>query len=106
MNPKCLDQVEEFCKNNGLKYETFGEVPKPIAPGAGIFGGGMYGGVGGVGLVPAPFTSSVSMFGGGGLAFGSGGFGAPYIPPVPYKAPPIKYAPVSFPYSSIPPKHD
>lgn len=98
MNPKCLDQVEEFCKNNGLKYETFGEVPKPIVPGAGIFGGGMYGGVGGVGLAPAPFMSSVSMFG--------GGFGGPYIPPVAYKAPPIKYAPVSFPYSSIPPKHD
>ena len=90
MNPKCMDEIKEFCKNNDLEYEEFGEVPKPILPmGGGIFAGGMYpagGAFPGVG-----FGFGVSF------SFGGGGFlGDPIHRP---KKAPIKYAPVSFPYS-------
>ena len=56
-----------------------------------MFGGGMMSGVGG-GFVPGSF--------GVGVGFGVGGggyFGGPI--PIKSKMPPIKYAPVSFPYS-------
>ena len=53
------------------------------------FGGGIFG------APVASFSSSSSVFGGGGFSFGS----ALYPPP---KKAPIKYAPVTFPYSSKP----
>lgn len=81
-----MDEIKQFCKNNELEYEEFGEVPKPIDPmGGGLFGGGMFG-VGGA------FPAS-----GFGVPFGGGFIGGPM-----YKKPkktPIKYAPVIFPYS-------
>jgi hypothetical protein len=87
-----------------LDYELFGEVPK-IVP-AGIFVGGP--GLG-VGVFPATFAGG-SIFGGGsvfpaGSGFGGGLFGPPMpmsFPAPSYKRPPIKYATVSFPYSSKP----
>jgi hypothetical protein len=90
MNPKCMDEIKEFCKNNDLGYEEFGEVPKPILPVLGdIFRGGMH--VGG------------GAFHGGGFGLGpsfSFGVGILYGAPIDRsKKPPIKYAPVSFPYS-------
>ncbi len=95
INPKCMDEIRQFCKTNDLEYEEFGEVPKPIpAVGGpvvgGIFGGGMIG----------------SGFGGvGGVGYGFGSVGAPAykefsfgrLPIKPAKA--IKYTAVSFPYS-------
>ena len=63
-------------------------MPKPIPAMGGIFGGGMVGFGGGM-YPAAGFVGSVP-FGGGGI------FGAPMYKP---KKAPIKYAPVSFPYS-------
>ena len=89
MNPKCMDEIKEFCKRNDLEYEEFGEVPKPI-PGGGILGGGMVGsGFGG--FVGGGFGSVSAPVYGGGFSFGSA------VPTKSKKA--IKYAHVSFPYS-------
>lgn len=72
-----------------------------MAASGGVFGSGF-----GVGIGGAP-GFGVGIGGAPGFSFGSpystGIFGAP-LPT--YKKPSIKYTPVSFPYSSLPPKKD
>ena len=102
MNPNCVKQVETFCKNNGIDYELFGQEVKH--PPGGIFGGpSTYFAAGYAPLAPLP--SGGSLFGSSHMPLigGSGLFGAPgYSTAHLYKPPPIKYASVSFPYSSKP----
>lgn len=92
MNPSCIKQVEQLCKNHGLDYQLFGE-EKPVGIGAiRPFGGGGMAGSGIFAPGPAP---------GFGYGFGSPSVfsSSPFIFPA-YKPPPIKYTAVSFPYSS------
>lgn len=102
MNPKCLKEVEEFCKNNGVDYELFGS--EVVHHPGSLFGGPIA--PMGITFASSPFPVGGSLFGSSSVYPSSSGkglvVGPTYSTAHLYKPPPIRYTSVSFPYSPKP----